>query len=61
MVQQSNEHAPYPTYTPVGESARSCPNNNPDYRVRVVGKWGWCRECENFIKNKCIIGKLLTN
>jgi hypothetical protein len=38
--------------------ARNCPNDNPDYRVRLNGKWGWCNECCNFVNGKCGLGKL---
>ena len=36
---------------------RECPNDNPNYSIRVVGKWGWCGECCNMVNGKCIIGK----
>lgn len=59
MVKQSNEHAPYLTeVVPMKIEARNCPNDNPDYRVRLNGKWGWCNECCNFVNGKCGLGKL---
>jgi hypothetical protein len=62
MIQQSNEHAPYPQYVPAKPSdTRSCPDSNPDYRVHIAGKAGWCKECCNFVDNKCTIHKLPVN